>query len=54
MEPPPGSQSNLTNEMEIFSGHGELYRLEVYDGVQNDAAIAAVKGMIESELGFTV
>ena len=37
-----------TTPMEIFSGPGLLFDLEVYDGVQNDAAIAAVKSRFDS------
>ena len=45
---PPEGQRKLTTPMEIFSGPGLLFDLGVYDGVQNDAAIAAVKSRFDS------
>ena len=45
---PPEGQRTLSAPMEIFSGPGLLFDLEVYDGVQNDAAIAAVKSRFDS------
>ena len=45
---PPEGHSTLTKPMAIFDAKGLLFDLEVYDGVQNDAAIAAVKGRLDS------
>ena len=45
---PPEGHSTLTKPMAICDTRGLLFDLEVYDGVQNDAAIAAVKGRLDS------